>query len=169
MAKDIKNSNIKKLLKFSFKENKKIYNSINKNILKLKNIHNFQTILSDEERYKSINYKNILNSNINSFSKRNEILNDYKTIKSLNTDRLIMSYSFKNKNKSVKALNQPLIKNSNFFESKEILTKKTNNSISKNNNLNKDKIIYNNIGSINSYITSSNENYTFNPNKNKIK
>ena len=145
LAKDIKNNNIKKLLKFSFKENKKIYNSINKNILKLKNIHNFQTILSDEERYKSINYKNILNSNINSFSKRNEILNDYKNIKSLNTDRLIMSYSFKNKNKSVKAINQPLIKNSNFFESKEILNKKTNNSISKNNNLNNNQKVNDNI------------------------
>ena len=140
LTKSIKNDKIKKLLKLSFKENKRNLNLINRHLSKLKKINSFSNILSDEEKFKNKNYKNLINSNIVSIPKRKEITNDYKDIKSLNTNRLIMSYACKNnKNNSVIDLKNPLIKKYNFFESKESLNKKSINIISSDYYNNKQK------------------------------
>lgn len=96
IAKDTKDKNIKKILMISKKENENGKVLINKKSFKLKDFHNFPTVLVEEGQNKNKDIKNNISYLYNSYSKRR--INFKNMNKQFENDRIIKPYIFKNKN-----------------------------------------------------------------------
>ena len=147
VTKDIKDKNIKKKLLLSMKDkNQNIYLlDSNRKSFKLRDIHNFPTIVLDIEKDKNKKNNVTIKGNSNIYSKKSNLSYNNQN-KNLNSDRLIMSYIFKNRNSNIDFekpnINSFNIKNElNLQENSkiDIIDKAINNDI--NVDINKEKKI----------------------------
>ena len=126
VTKDIKDKNIKKKLLLSMKDkNQNIYLlDSNRKSFKLRDIHNFPTIVIDIEKNKNKKNNVTIKRNSKIYSQKSNPSNNNQN-KNLNSDRLIMSYIFKNRNSNID-FEKP---NINSFNIKNELNKQENSKI----------------------------------------
>ena len=126
VTKDIKDKNIKKILLLSMKDKNQNKYLFDRKSFKLKDIHNFPTIVLDIEKNKNKKDKQTIKGISNSYSKKNRLsFNNQNKNLTIDSDRLIMSYIFKNKNSIIDSEKPTINSNNVKFE----LNKEENNKI----------------------------------------